>query len=203
MFRQCDPTTIICLVNDEHEPDTDSFVDADGFVVDEFFEDDEPAVHPPWRRRVMLVAGLLALAGMLAFPLWNLIGGLSPPVTDEGLEICGWDYCIIQDAVREAGHDLTMSRLTHTLLDREQAQAFADELVAVLGVDPVSVEVVDRIEGRIAGQYHPTSRVIRLQRPARAWIVLHEVAHTVAGGHGPEFQAVVIDLAAHAATSDP
>jgi hypothetical protein len=167
---------------------------------DDFFdpelpdEPEEPPVQPRWRRTVIAGIGAVVAAAMLAVPIWNVIDGLNPPVSDSGLEICGFDYCVVQDAVRAAGHDLTMSRLTNTLLDRDQAQELADLLIAELGVSPVTVEVVDRLDGRIAGQYDPSTRGILLERPARAWIVLHEVAHTVASGHGSEFQATVIAL---------
>jgi len=134
-------------------------------------------------------------AAMLAVPVWNVIDGLTPELSDSGLELCGFDYCIVQQAVREAGYDLTMARLTNTILDEEQARSLADELVAHLGVGPVTVEVVDRIDRRIAGQYDPSSHNILLERPARAWIVVHEAAHTVATGHGDDFQHIVIELA--------
>ncbi|HSJ28761.1 MAG TPA: hypothetical protein VLB67_11150 [Acidimicrobiia bacterium] len=166
-------------------------------------EDEEPPAHPPWRRRTMLVVGILVAASMLAFPLWNVIRGANPPVSDSGLELCGFDYCVVQDAMRQVGLDLTMSRLTNVLLDEEDARALADALVDHLGVEPVTLEVVDRIEGRISGQYDPSTRHILVERPARAWIVLHEVAHTLASGHAEDFQAVLIDLARSPVVVEP
>lgn len=162
---------------------------------DDDFEDDPPSPPSAWRRRTFLVVGLVVAAAMLAGPIWNIVEGATPQVSDSGLELCGFDYCVVQDAVRAAGHDLTMSRLSTTLLDESDAQALADELIAFLGGEPVTVEVVDRIDRRISGQYHPASRRILLERPARAWIVLHEVAHTEALGHGDDFLATTIDLA--------
>ncbi len=159
-------------------------------------EHEEPPVHPPWRKALIATIGILVAAAMLAVPVWNVVDGLTPQLSDSGLEICGFDYCVVQDAVREAGHGLTMSRLTNTLLDRDAAQDLADLLVDHLQVAPVTVEVVDRIDRRIAGQYDTATRHILVERPARAWIVLHEVAHTVASGHGAEFQATVVALAA-------
>lgn len=159
--------------------------------------EETPVEQPRWRRRAITAIGVLVAAAMLAGPVWNIVDGATPQVSESGLELCGFDYCVVQDAVRAAGHDLTMSRLTNTFLDETDARTLADFLVDHLGVSPVTVEVVDRIEGRIAGQYDPSSRHIRLERPARAWIVLHEVAHTVASGHGSEFQETLIDLAAH------
>jgi hypothetical protein len=156
---------------------------------------EEPYERPRWRRPFLAGVGALVAAAMLAVPVWNVVDGLTPELSDDGLELCGFDYCIVQDAVGDAGYDLTMARLTHTILDEEQASALADALVARLAVAPVTVEVVDRIDRRIAGQYDPSSRRILLERPARAWIVVHEVAHTVANGHGADFQDVVIELA--------
>jgi predicted metal-dependent hydrolase len=116
-------------------------------------------------------------------------------LSDSGLELCGFDYCIVQDAVREAGLGVTMSRLANTYLAEDDARLFADALIEYLGVDPVTVEVVDHLERRIAGQYDTASRHITLERPTRAWIVLHEVAHAIASGHGEEFQETAIELA--------
>lgn len=158
-------------------------------------EVEKPLVHPPWRRRTIMVIGIIVAVAMLAGPVWNIIDRATPPVSESGLELCGFDYCIVQDAVRDAGQSLTMSRLANTFLDENEAQALADELVGYLGVDDVTVEIVDRLDRRIAGQYDPSSRQILLERPTRAWIVVHEVAHTVALGHGEEFQETIIDLA--------
>lgn len=156
----------------------------DGFGDED--EDLEPEV--PFRRRTIavVIATVVALA-MAAVPLWNVIDRGSPPVADNGLEICGWDYCRVQDRVREAGLDREMSALANTFLADGEAEAYAHELVEWLGEDPVRVRVVDRLEGRIAGQYESGSRTIWLERPVRAWIVLHEAAHTVAPGHSEEF----------------
>ena len=170
----------------------------DSWTDEESFEDEveEPPAHPPWRRRTIMIIGAVVAVAMLAGPVWNIFDRATPEVSDSGLELCGFDYCVVQDSVRQAGHDLTMSRLTNTFLEEAEAQAMADDLVAYLGVDGVTVEVVDRIDRRIAGQYDPSSRHILLERPARAWIVVHEVAHTVALGHGDDFQQAIIDLAA-------
>lgn len=161
--------------------------------LDEEYE--EPPTQPRWRRRAITAVGVIVALTMLAGPVWNIIDRATPQVSDSGLELCGFDYCIVQEAVRAAGLDLTMSRLANTFFDEADSQAFADVLVSYLGEEPVTVEVVDRIDRRIAGQYDPTTRHILLERPARAWIVVHEVAHTVAPGHGADFQAVMIDLA--------
>jgi hypothetical protein len=54
--------------------------------------------------------------------------------------------------------------------------------------------VVDSLEGRLGGVYDPATRSIEIERPARAWTVLHEVAHVMEGGHGQDFQEVLIEL---------
>jgi hypothetical protein len=169
----------------------------DELIPDEWFspEDEEPLEHPPWRRRAITAVGLLVAAAMLAVPVWNIIDGATPRFSDSGLELCGFDYCVVQEGVREAGQGVTMGRLANTFLSEDDAQQLADSLVGYLGVEPVTVDVVDRLEGRIAGQYNSATRQILLERPVRAWIVLHEVAHTVATGHGEEFIDTLVDLA--------
>ncbi len=158
-------------------------------------EDEEPFEHPPWRRRVITAVGVLVAAAMLAVPVWNVIDGVTPRFSDSGLELCGFDYCVVQEGVREAGQGLTMSRLANTFLAEDDARQLANILTGYLGVEPVTVEVVDKLEGRIAGQYHTSNRHILLERPVRAWIVLHEVAHTVSSGHGDDFIETLVDLA--------
>lgn len=158
-------------------------------------EDEEPFEHPPWRRRTITAVGVLVAAAMLAVPVWNVIDGATPRFSDSGLELCGFDYCVVQEGVREAGQGVTMGRLANTFLAEDDARQLADVLVGYLGVEPVTVEVVERLEGRIAGQYQPSTRHILLERPVRAWIVLHEVAHTVSSGHGDDFIDTLVDLA--------
>lgn len=142
----------------------------------------------PFRRRrlAIVVAALVALA-MAAVPLWNVIDRGSRPVADNGLEICGWDYCRVQDRMRDLGLDAEMSALANSFLTDAEAEAYARRLVEWIGEDPVQVRVVERLDGRIAGQYESGSRTIRLERPVRAWIVVHEAAHVVAGGHDESF----------------
>lgn len=158
---------------------------------------DPPPPPPRWRRRVITAVGVLVAAAMLAGPVWNTFDRANPPLSDSGLELCGFDYCTVQDAVREAGFGVTMSRLANAYVDEEEASAFAGELLAYLDERSVTVEVVDSLDGRIAGQYRSQDRLILLERPVRAWIVLHEVAHVVASGHGEIFQEAIIDLARH------
>ena len=120
--------------------------------------------------------------------------GSEPDLADNGLEVCGFDYCVVQEGVRDAGLDLSMARLANIYLDDAEAERLADLLVAHLGEAPVGFEVVDRLDRRIEGLYDPNARTIYIERPARAWIVVHEVAHVAEGGHGDAFQAVLIEL---------
>ena len=87
-----------------------------------------------------------------------------------------------------------MSRLANTYLTDEETEQLVDVLVTHLGASSLGLVVVDRLEGEIKGQYDPLTKTIFVERPVRAWIVLHEVAHAVSTGHGEDFQEVVIEL---------
>ncbi len=153
----------------------------------------EPLERSPWRRLVLIAVATVTVFAMAMVPLYNLIDR-DPPFADNGLEICGFDYCTVQEGVRLAGLDQVMIRLANTYLTDEEASQLADSLADHLGVSTVELVVIDRLEGRIKGSYDPTTRTILVERPAQAWIVLHEVAHAVSSGHGQDFQEVVIDL---------
>ena len=153
----------------------------------------EPLEPPPWRRRLIIAVAALTVMAMALVPLYNFIDR-DPPVADNGLEVCGFDYCIVQDGVRFAGLDRAMSRLANTYLTDEETEQLVDVLVTHLGASPLGLVVVDRLEGEIKGQYDPSTQTIFVERPVRAWIVLHEVAHAVSTGHGGDFQEVVIEL---------
>jgi hypothetical protein len=156
------------------------------------FEDVEP---PRWRRWLLAVVASIVVLGMAAVPIYNVVNGAQPDIADNGLEVCGFDYCVVQDAVRAEGLDLTMSALANTYLNDEQTAELTAAALVFLGEDPVAVEVVDRLDRQIAGQYVPETRTILIERPSRAWIVLHEAAHVGTLGHGEEFQETLIDLA--------
>jgi hypothetical protein len=163
----------------------------------EFEDDDDEELEPPaWRRPAIIGVALLTVLAMALVPLYNLINGGQRTVADNGLEVCGFDYCIIQDEMRASGLDLAMSRFSTFYLDDEAATRLANLLVDYLNVQPVSMVVLDNLEGRREGQYDATTRTILIERPARAWTVLHEVAHTVATGHGDDFSAALVDLTA-------
>lgn len=162
-------------------------------------EDLEPLSPPSWRRPLLIAVAAITALSLVMVPLYNVF--FARPIAANGLEVCGFDYCIVQESVREAGLDLTMSRLSNTFLEPAEARTFADELTEYLGVEPVGLEVVDRLDGRLGGVYDPGTRSISIESPARAWTVLHEVAHAVETGHGEEFQDVVIDLTSYVEAS--
>lgn len=170
---------------------TDEYPFEDGW--DDEFEEIEPAASPGWRRPVLVAVAAVTALAMAMVPLYNVL--FSRTVADNGLEVCGFDYCIVQEAMVEAGVDGTMSRLWNTFIGEEQARLFTAELTDYLDIDPVGLQLVDDLEGRLGGVYDPDARSILIARPARAWTVLHEVAHAVEGGHGTEFQELVIELA--------
>ena len=167
---------------------------------DAWEEYDEPTpeelARAQWRRRVILAVAIITVAAMAAIPVFNLINQGSRPVADNGLEVCGFDYCEVQDAVRAAGFGTEMARFSALFLSDSDAADLVDALVGYLGEDPVEFEVVDRLDWRIQGQYEPDIRTIRVERPVTVWIVLHEVAHVPTSGHGDEFVSVLVDLAA-------
>lgn len=156
-------------------------------------EDFEPLPPPPWRKPLLIFVAALTAISMAAVPLYNVFS--ARPIADNGLEICGFDYCIVQEAMRESGVDLIMSSLANTLLDDEAARALADDAADYLDIGPVDLQVVDDLEGRLGGVYDPATRSILIERPARAWTVLHEVAHAVESGHAEAYQRTLADLA--------
>ncbi|HEX6301515.1 MAG TPA: hypothetical protein VF148_13710 [Acidimicrobiia bacterium] len=156
-------------------------------------EDFEPLAPPPWRKPLLIAVAALTAIAMAVIPLYNVF--VARPVADNGLEICGFDYCIVQEAMRESGVDLMMSDLANTFLDDDAARVLADDAADYLDIGPVELQVVDDLEGRLGGVYDPTSRSILIERPARAWTVLHEVAHAVETGHAEAYQDTLADLA--------
>lgn len=178
--------------------------DPEGALFEEWDVDDEefePAPPPRWRRPAVVSLAILVASSLAIVPLQSLFDGTTPAISDSGLEICGYDYCIVREAVVEAGLELEMSRLANTLLDDAGAVALADELTEYLGIDPIDLSVADELGGRLGGVYDPSTRSILIERPANAWVVAHEVAHAVASGHGEEFQRILIDLARYLAES--
>lgn len=170
--------------------------DHEEFLFDEWGpdeEDVEPLAPPRWRRPVLIAVAVITAIALALVPLYNVF--FARTIADNGLEVCGFDYCVVQEAVRDARLDLTMSRLANTYLSEQEARSLADELTGYLGIGPVGLRVVEDLDGRLGGVYDPVARSISIESPARAWTVLHEVAHAVETGHGEEFQHLVIELA--------
>ncbi len=185
------------MIEPEYRDDDDDW-DPDDWDGEE--EALEP-VTPSWRRPVLISVAVITALAMALVPLYNVF--FARTVADNGLEVCGFDYCVVQDGVREAGLDLTMSRLSNTFLEESEARALANDLTDFLGVEPIGLFVVQELDGRLGGVYDRTERAISIESPARAWTVLHEVAHAVESGHGEEYLAVVVDLAAHLEGTGP
>ena len=170
------------------DPYSDEF-DLAGF--DEIEEDSEP-IAPAWRRPLLVGVAVLTAAAMLLIPMYNVLRGRQ--IADNGLEVCGFDYCVVQDAAIAAGLNEEMSLLANTFLDDEEARTLAMALLKRIGERDVSFVIVDRLDGDIKGQFDPDSRTIVVERPVRAWIVVHEVAHAEAAGHGDDFTRALVDL---------
>lgn len=162
-------------------------------------EEDLGSTRPTWRKPVLIAVATITAIAMALIPIYNVV--FATRVADNGLEICGFDYCVVQEAVRGAGLDLTMSRLANTILVESEARDLANELTDYLGTSPVGLSVVEDLDGRLGGLYDPGARSISIESPARAWTVLHEVAHAVESGHGPGFRDVLIDLASYLSAS--
>lgn len=163
--------------------------------VEEWFYGDpvDPQESEGRRWMLWLVAAITAVA-LSAVPLYNLFQSTQPQIADNGLEVCGADYCVVQDAVAAAGLLSEMVLFSNTYLTDEEAATLVASLVRSLGEEPVALVMVDRLDGEIAGQYNPSARTIYIERPATAWIVVHEVAHVANGGHGEGFQSTLEEL---------
>jgi hypothetical protein len=149
---------------------------------------------PSWRRRLIPAVTVVALLAMLMLPFYSLIDSVNRPRAENGLEICDFDYCVVQEAVREAGLGTEMTRLASIVLSEEEAARLLHVILAHLEVPPVRFEVVDDLGGRTAGLYEPATRTIRVERPIRAWTIAHEAAHTLASAHGGAFTRVLIEI---------
>ncbi|MGA7227935.1 MAG: hypothetical protein WBZ40_01755 [Acidimicrobiia bacterium] len=159
--------------------------------------EEEPAEEwgsPSWRGRVIRVVTVVALLAMLMLPFYSLIDSVNRPRAENGLEICDFDYCVVQEAVREAGLGTEMTRLASIVLSDDEAARLVQVIVAHLDVPPVRFEVVDDLGGRTAGLYEPATRTIRVERPIRAWTIAHEAAHMLASAHGTAFTRALIEI---------
>ena len=170
----------------------DPFFDEFDLEAFEEIEEDLEPIAAPWRRPLLMGVAALTAAAMLLIPMYNVLRGQQ--VADNGLEVCGFDYCIVQDAMIAAGLNEEMSRLANTFLDDDEADLFASALLERIGERDVAFQIVDRLDGEIKGQFDPDTRTIIVERPVRAWIVVHEVAHAEGAGHGQDFRDALIDL---------
>lgn len=158
---------------------------------------DEDLIEPRvWRRWVIGVIAAVLVAIMVLGPVSRLIDRARPQYADNGLELCGFDYCTVQTAVRDAGYGPAMARLSSIRLDPGEAQRLADQLVELIDQAEVTVAVVDTLPGNTAGRYDAKARVVEVEEPIWAWVVVHEVAHTRAAGHGEAFEAALLALLA-------
>ena len=161
---------------------------------DPFDEPFEPVKRRSIPRSRQLLGVLVAVA-MMMIPLWNVIDSRSPQIADNGLEVCSFDYCEVQDAVADAGFNVTMAGLARIIVPDHETQALADTLLEVVDGPAVRVEVVDSISTGVGGRYVRSERLIQIERPATVWVVAHEVAHTVSTGHDDNFVTVLLELA--------
>ena len=156
-------------------------------------EDDLPP-PPRWRRPALVIVAAVTAAAIAFVPLSNLFRA-NRTVSHAGLEVCQFDYCVVHDAIIDAGLLPVTSRLSNQLLTEEEAKELADEIAAFLRIEPVKLSVVDRLEDGQGGVYMPSSREIQIRRPANAWTVAHEMAHAVSNGHGDDFTDALIEIA--------
>ena len=157
-------------------------------------ETDEDLPPPPrWRKPALMIVAAVTAAALAFVPVSNLFRG--PAVSHAGLEVCAFDYCVVQEAVVEAGLLPVASRLSNRMLTGDEARGLAEDIAGFLGIEPVKLAVVERLDDGQAGVYMPSSREILIRRPANAWVVAHEMAHAVSTGHGDDFVAALIDIA--------
>ena len=154
----------------------------------------EPPEPPAWRRPLLLGIALVTAVAMAGVPVYNLIAATRTPVAANGLAVCTHDYCIVHDAMRERDLDLSMSRYANQRLDDAGAERLAQSLAEQFGTGPVSVVVLDQLQGGVEGIFNPATRTIVLRRPVSVWTVLHEVAHTEAPGHGEDFMETLAEM---------
>jgi hypothetical protein len=180
--------------SDELDPEVDAWDDHDDWEVDGW----EPIGEDPIASRTLpttwRVMGILAALSMLAIPLFNLIDARSPQIADNGLEVCRFDYCIVERHVVDAGLARTMAEMSSIIVPDADVQSFVDAMIDVVGGPSVTAQVVDELPGDLGGRYVPAERLIQIDRPATVWIIAHEVAHTVSQGHDEDFQETLVEL---------
>lgn len=172
---------------------SDEFDDADWDVEDwdALAEDPIAARRIPksWR-----VVGALAALSMFAIPLFNVLDARTPQIADNGLEVCRFDYCIVEQHVLDAGLGLVMAEMSALIVADADVQSYVDSMIDFVGGPDVQAEVVDDLPGDLGGQYSPATRLIQIDRPATVWVIAHEVAHTVSPGHDADFRDTLLEL---------
>jgi len=164
------------------------------------YEEEETPPQHPWRRWVIAGVALALVTVLFAGPIWGAVQRSQPRFAANGLQVCGLDYCVVQESVIAAGYGATMTQLAGIRLDAGEAQAFADDLTGALGEREVTVELVGPLPGDLAGRYDARRRLIEVEEPITAWTIVHEVAHVAASGHDAGFQQALLDLVIVVAT---
>ncbi len=167
--------------------------------VDDWQEDDrEPIPEEPIASRDLpmswRVLGIVAALSMLAIPLFNMIDARTPQLADNGLEVCRFDYCVVERHVVDVGLGRTMAVMSSIIVPDDEVQSYVDAMIDVVGGPSVTAEVVDELPGDLGGRYTPAARLIQIDRPATVWVIAHEVAHTVSPGHDDEFRETLVEL---------
>jgi hypothetical protein len=171
----------------------DEFEDADWDVEEWETSPPEPIaarrIPASWR-----IIGALAALAMFAVPLFNALGARTPQIADNGLEVCRFDYCLVEQHVLEAGLGPVMAEMSAQIVPDAEVQSYVDAMIDVVGGPDVRAEVVDELPGDLGGRYSPASRLIQIDRPATVWVIAHEVAHTVSSGHDEGFRETLVEL---------
>lgn len=176
--------------SDELDSEVDAWDDQD-WEVEPIHEGSTSSRTLPTSWRVI---GIVAALSMLAIPLFNLIDARTPQIADNGLEVCRFDYCLVERFVVDAGLGRTMAEMSSVIVPDADVQSYVDAMLDVVGGPSVTAQVVDELPGDLGGRYSPTERLIQIDRPATVWVIAHEVAHTVSPGHDEDFQETLVEL---------
>lgn len=140
------------------------------------------------------IIGVVAALSLLVIPVLNLINA-GPRFADNGLEICRFDYCVVERHVFDEGLGPTMAVMSSIIIPDDEVLTVVDDMIEFVDGPAVTVEVVEELPGDLGGRYIPAERLIQLDRPVPLWVIAHEVAHTVASGHEDDFVATLVELA--------
>ncbi len=172
-------------------------MDGDGGVDDWPEEDWESISERVISRRNLPASwraiGILAALSVLVIPVLNLINA-GPQFADNGLEVCRFDYCVVEQYVFEAGLGPTMAVMSSIVVPEAEVQPWVDEMIGIVGGPSVTAVVIDDLPGDLGGRYITSERLIEIDRPANLWVIAHEVAHAVAPGHEDDFMETLVEL---------